>query len=47
MSKLNMEVLKEAITKMLTTKKKREFTETVELQAMLKVSSNVLHTIGL
>ena len=47
MSKLNMEVLKEAIQKMLTTKKKREFTETVELQAMLKVESFASHIVGL
>jgi len=38
MSKLNMDMLKEAITKMMTTKKERKFVETVELQVMLKVS---------
>ena len=36
MSKMNMDTLRESIHKMLTEKKKRGFTETVELQIMLK-----------
>ena len=46
MSKLNMDVLRESITKMMTTKKKRGFTETVELQIMLKVLPLASHHLN-
>jgi len=38
MSKLNMDVLKECIGRIISTKKPRKFVETVELQVMLKVA---------
>ena len=47
MSKLNMDVLRECIHEIITGRKKeRKFTETVELQVMLKVDSRG-HQVGL